>query len=360
MKIREFQFILEKKGCDFAIFYNTDSSGYNPNLLYFSGYDALGCLIVPKSREPFLLVPEMELQRAEKSISKKGFSGVFKMEKKRFFESIYKTITGKSLRKSKIALDKNNFTLSSFNLFRKTFKKIKISDVGPDCLKLREIKTEKEIMLLRKSCGFADKIIQKAINNFKEFKTESQASAFLEYETKKAGFGLSFNPIVASAGNASMPHHEPSNAKIKKGFCVIDFGVKYKGYCSDITRTIYFGVPLGREKDIYRSLLDTQNGAINQIMENKKCSELYDFTVKTLGKFKNNFTHGLGHGVGVQIHELPNLTLNSKERIRNNMVFTVEPGVYFPKKFGIRIEDTILFKGNAEVLTKTPKELITI
>jgi len=87
---------------------------------------------------------------------------------------------------------------------------------------------------------------------------------------------------------------------------------------------------------------------------------LYDFVIKGLGKYKNNFTHGLGHGVGVEIHEMPNLTLNTKDRIQNNMVFAIEPGIYFPKKFGIRIEDTVLFKDKPIVLTKTSKDLIIV
>ena len=111
---------------------------------------------------------------------------------------------------------------------------------------------------------------------------------------------------------------------------------------------------------MYEMLLKIQNNSINEIRYNKKCSELYDFVNKSLGKYKNNFTHGLGHGVGVEIHELPNLTLNSKDTIKNSMVFTIEPGIYFPGKFGIRIEDTILFKNKTAVLTKTSKDLLIV
>ena len=108
----------------------------------------------------------------------------------------------------------------------------------------------------------------------------------------------------------------------------------------------------------HKFLLNIQNDAVSKIRDNIKCSELYDFVIKRLGKLQKNFTHGLGHGVGVEIHELPNLTLNSKDRINDNMVFTIEPGIYFPKKFGIRIEDTVLFKRKTTVLTKTTKDLL--
>ena len=356
MKINELKLILEKKRAEAALFYSSDSTRINPNMLYFSGYKGLGALIIPKNKAPFIIVPEMELERARKSMIKK----VYSMEKKKFFESMHKIAIKTGLKTKNIAIDKNNFTLNSYKHFKKQFKRAKTKDIAFECTRLREVKTEKEIQMLEKSCNYADKIIQKAIKNFKSFKTESEAAAFLEYEAKKLGLELSFNPIVASGSNGSMPHHEPANEKIKKGFCVIDFGVKYNGYCSDITRTIYIGKPSKSEKEIYKKLLTIQKDAINKIKLNKKCSELYDFVVKNLGKYKNYFTHGLGHGVGVEIHEMPNITLNSKDRIKNNMVFTIEPGIYFPKRFGIRIEDTILFKNKPLVLTKTEKDLYII
>lgn len=356
MKINEFQSILEEKKCDFALFYNSDSAKVNPNMLYFTGYSGSGALIIPKNKQPFLVVPEMEVERAKKSM----IARVYSMEKKRFFESIYKICKKNNLRIKNIAIDKNNFTLNSFKYFKKQFKNIKSRDISLDCFKLRTIKTEKEAGFLKNSCSYADEILQKAIKNFKDFKTESEAAAFLIHETIKNGLELSFNPIVASGSNGSMPHHEPLNSKIKKGFCVIDFGVRYKGYCSDITRTIYAGKPNDKEKEIYNMLLTIQKNTINLIKNNKKCSLLYDFVNNSLGKYKNYFTHGLGHGVGVEIHELPNLTLNSKDRIKNNMVFTIEPGIYFPRKFGIRIEDTILFKNKPIVLTNTSKELMIL
>lgn len=356
MRLQNFKSILKKKRTDCALFYTGDSLRMNPNLFYFTGYKGVGALIIPVKKKPFLIVPKMEFEAAKKSNIRK----VYSMEKKKFFESVHAIIKKNKLKSGNIAIDKSHITLNSFRYFKKQFRNIKTKDIALDCLRLREAKTGEEIGILKKSCNYADKILKKAINGFKDFKTESELAAFLEYETKKTGLELSFNPIVASGKNGSMPHHEPKSDKIKKGFCVLDFGVKYKGYCSDITRTIYFGNPGKKEKEIYNMLLKIQIDAINQVKDNKKCSELYDFVNQKLGKYKNNFTHGLGHGVGVEIHEFPNLTLNSKDRIRNNMVFTIEPGIYFPGKFGIRIEDTILFKNKPIALTNTSKDLLIV
>lgn len=355
MKISKLASLLQQKNCDIALLYNSDSTKTNTNMFYFSGYSGLGALVVPKSKQPFLIVPEMEYEMATKSFVK-----AYTMDKKRFFESIYRIIKKNKIRAKNIAIDKNSFSLNSYKYFKKQFRKIKTKDISLDCFKLREIKTDKEINLLKKSCTYADKILQKAIKNFREFKTESEAAAFLDYETRKNGLELSFNPIVASGKNGSMPHHEPSNKKIKERFCVLDFGVKYKGYCSDITRTVFIGKPDYKEKKVYNFLLGIQKDAIDKVKNNINCAELYNFVVNSLGSYQKNFTHGLGHGVGVEIHELPNLTLNSKDKITDNMVFTIEPGIYFPKKFGLRIEDTVLFKKKAMSLTKTSKDLLII
>ena len=355
MRIKEIKSILEKKGSDFVLFYNLGMEA-NPNMLYFSGYSGLGALVIPKKQEPFIIAPKMEVEKARKSMIKK----VYSMDKKRFFDEIHSIIKRNGIKTRKIALDYNNFTINHYKYFKKQFKTIKTKDISLECLKLRQIKTNKELQILKKGFDYGNKILNKTINNFKDFKTESDVVAFLEYETKKLGLSLSFPAIVASGINGSMPHHEPKNTNFNRGFCVIDFGIKHKGYCTDCTRTVYLGNITKKEKDIYNFLLNTQKNIIKNIEINDNCGEIYGNCVKSLGKDSKYFIHGLGHGVGVEIHELPNLTLSSKDRIKENMVFTVEPGIYFPRKFGIRIEDTILMKKHPIILTKVPKDLLTI
>ena len=229
-----------------------------------------------------------------------------------------------------------------------------------ECLKLRQIKIEKEIVIIKKAFNYGNKILNNTINDFKDFKTESVVAGFLEYESKKLGLYLSFPPIVASGSNGSMPHYDPKNVKLKKGFCVIDFGIKCKGYCTDCTRTICIGKINNKEKQLYNFLLNIQKNIIKNIKINDNCGKIYENCVKNLGKYSKYFIHGLGHGVGVEIHELPNLTLNSKDKIMENMVFTVEPGIYLPRRVGIRIEDTVFMRKKINVLTKVSKDLLII
>lgn len=355
MKIKELKAVLDKKNLDFAFFYSLDSSRINPNMAYFSGYDGLGALIIPKNKEAFLIAPKMELERAKKSYIK----NVHPMDKKKFFESVRSILAKKRIKAKKAAIDGQNFSFSFYKHFRRDLK-FKAKDISLELLKLRAVKTEKEIKIIKRGFSYADKILEKAIRNLKSLKTEANAAAFLEYEAKKLGLGTSFEPIVASGKNASMPHHKPENTRLNNGFCVIDFGVKYKGYCTDCTRTVYIGKPNNKERDIYNFLLTIQNNIINNIKINEKCGKIYETCVKELKDYSKYFIHGLGHGVGVEIHELPNLSLGSKDKITKSMVFTVEPGIYVPGKFGIRIEDTILMKEKPIVLTRVSKDLLII
>ncbi len=350
------QDILEKKNLDFAFFYNLDSMRINPNVVYFTGYSGLGALVIPKRKNPFLLAPKMEYEKAKKSMVKK----VYAIDKKKFLDSVKSIMRKNRLRGRNIAIDSANFNLNFYRQFKKEFKRAKTKDISLDCLKLRQIKTDKEMRIIKKAFNYGDKILKKAINNFRDFKTESGVSSFLEYETKKLGFDVSFPPIAASGKNASMPHHEPENIKLNNGFCVIDFGIKYKGYCTDCTRTVYIGKPNNKEMEVYNFLLNIQKNIISNIKINENCGKINENCVKSLGKYSKYFIHGLGHGIGVEIHELPNLSLGSKDKIIGNMTFTIEPGIYIPRKLGIRIEDSILMKKKACVLTTVSKDLLIV
>ena len=353
MKTKELKKILEKKSLDAAIFTSIGMEP-NPNVVYYSQYTGVGALIIPKKQNPFLVVPEMEFERAKKSQIKL----VYPMNKKKFFESVQQITKKKKIKTKSIGMDATNISLNTYKNLRKNFKKTK--DLSLDCLKLRETKTNKEVKIIKKAFNFTNEIFNKTISNFKDFKTESEVAAFLEYESKKLGLGISFPPIVASGKNASMPHYEPRNIRLNKGLCVIDFGIKYKNYCTDMTRTIGIKKITKEEKNNYNFLLNIQNNLINDIKLNDKCSKIYENCIEQLKDKAKYFPHGLGHGVGVEIHELPNLTLNSKDRIKKNMVFTIEPGIYIPNIFGIRIEDAILMKNKPIILTKVAKDLLIV
>lgn len=352
MRIKELQLYMEDHRIDFCLFYSL-SMEPDPNMYYFTHYSGVGCLIVPRKGTPLLLVPVMEFERAQKT----GML-VKKLEKKKFFDAVVDHT--KKLKPKNIGIDKDCFSVNVFRAFKRFFKKQKCVDVSLKCKELRTVKTMKEAAFLVKSCRYADKILQKCLSNFKEFKTESDVAGFYQHETYKEGLEVSFKPIVASGKNGSMPHYEPKKVKLNKGLCVFDCGVKYKGYCSDITRTISIGPPKKEEKRMYNFLREVQENTLSFVQQEQNCGKIHEYTVKQLGRYSEYFTHGLGHGVGVEIHELPNLKPESPDMIKNNVFFTVEPGIYFPGKFGIRIEDTVMFKNKVVRLTKTTKDLLIL
>jgi len=178
-------------------------------------------------------------------------------------------------------------------------------------------------------------------------------------EAHKENCTFSFEPVIGSGKDSSMPHSRATGKKLRKGFLVMDFGINYEGYMSDMTRTIYLGEPSKREIEIYNMLKKVQDDTIKQARPGMKVKKLMEYVIINLKRYSGNMIHGLGHGIGVEIHELPSIHMDSKDVFRQGDVFTVEPGVYFENRFGIRIEDDVIFVGGKpKVLTKSTKELI--
>ena len=155
-----------------------------------------------------------------------------------------------------------------------------------------------------------------------------------------------------------MPHYKKNNKKLKKGFCVIDFGVKYNGYCSDMTRTIFIGRPSKKDINFYNMVLKSQTRAIKRLKPGVCCKTIAKEARKHLGKHQKKMIHSIGHGLGKKIHEKPYIRIKSNEKLDKGMMFTIEPGIYL-KNYGIRIEDTIILKNKPIILTKSEKRLIT-
>jgi Xaa-Pro aminopeptidase len=350
MKIKDLQEFLREKRISCAIFLNKGMDILNPNFSYLTGSNFSICLVISQDKS-VLLASSIDYEEAKKEL--KGIK-VVKTGKK-FFDTLKKYAKGKT-----IGIDKRAMTLLEYAAVKKELKNRRFVDVSQICSRLRSVKTQKEIAILKQGCKISDSILASCFRNFRKFKTEQDVAFFLEFETKKKGCELSFKPIVASGSNSSQPHHTPKSIPLKKGFCVIDFGVKYKGYCTDTTRTIYLGKPGPKEKQVYDRLLKAQENTILSSKAGQKCSAVWQKCMDELGSYSKYMIHGLGHGVGVEIHELPNLKPKSKDVLLEGMVCTIEPGVYFPDRFGIRIEDTIYVSKKPVVLTRISKKLTVI
>lgn len=221
----------------------------------------------------------------------------------------------------------------------------------------------KELQYSRKACSITSKIIKEAIESLKKhrFRTELDVYRFLKEETKRNKCKLAFRPIVAFGKNAAEIHHKAKNTKLEKGFLVLDFGVKYRGVCSDCTRTVYLGTPSKREKRLYNLVLLAQETAMLYALPGEYAANVDLIARAVLQDYYRHFVHGTGHGVGKKIHQAPNIKPRSRAVLKEGDIITIEPGLYFKKRLGIRIEDTILIrKSKPEILTKLSKELIRV
>lgn len=230
---------------------------------------------------------------------------------------------------------------------------------------LRMIKGQDEIDKIKKAVEIADGAFDNALNYIKPGVREKEIAAEIEYYIKKnGGDGPSFETIVASGARSAMPHGVASEKEIQIGdVIVMDFGAIYKGYCSDMTRTVFLGHANDKMVEIYEIVLETQIQALKGAIKGKKGSEIDEIARGMITKagYGENFGHGLGHSVGIEIHEEPRLSITGQTIMENGMIATIEPGIYLEGLGGVRIEDMIVINDNEPiVLTKSRKELILI
>ena len=345
--MKEVQEFLKAKGCSSAILFKTESA--NPNFSYLSGFEGLGVLFIRQRARPLLFVPEPEYHIAKKEakvdVINAGRKRILDLIQKRFASSL-----------SCVAIDKSSMSLLQYPAFKKALGFKKTVDISSFLSDIRQIKTTHEIKLIKTSCMIAQRIVRRLQDKLAGFRTESEAAAFLISETMKEGVKTSFDPIVASAPNSGKWHHTPTTARIRNGFCIIDFGVMYKGYASDITKTVFIGKPKKKDIDLFMKVCKVQKECVEMLVPGSKLIAAQDHAQKILGK---PFCHSLGHGVGRNVHEAPNFVKDVI--VKEGMVLAIEPGIYFPNKFGIRIEDDILITKNGPAyITSPPKRFIRI
>ncbi len=243
-----------------------------------------------------------------------------------------------------------------------------LCDCMPALKTAMEYKTERELALIEKACSIAEDALLRLMPLLKEDMTESETAALLEYEMRKLGAsGVSFETIVAFGAGSSVPHHETGETKLKFGDVVlIDFGCKTEGYCSDCTRTFLFGDDgrHGRFKQVYAEVLKAHElvkETVTAGMSGKEADEVARASLRAAG-LDGYFTHSLGHGIGLQIHEYPVLSPKGEEILQDGMVFSDEPGVYFAGEFGVRIEDSCYMKDGKvrSFMHKTSRELLIL
>ncbi|MBI2431231.1 MAG: aminopeptidase P family protein [Candidatus Levybacteria bacterium] len=263
----------------------------------------------------------------------------------------------------KLGIEENNLTVSEYRILKKHFSILRHVNLNG----LRSIKEKDEILAIEKACRIGDKAFDYIIGKIKKGVTEKELAFEIEFFIKKANAAISFPPIVAFGKNTAIPHHQPTNRKLlTNNFVLLDFGAKVNNYCSDMTRTVFFGKPTAEQKRMYQTVLEAQKKAIDHLgwwrgsdLDSSEVDRVArDYIIS---KGYPTIPHSLGHGIGLQVHESPTLSPKSKDILKPGMVFSVEPGIYIPGFGGVRIEDLVVLEPSGpRLLTKSLREFLEL
>lgn len=266
---------------------------------------------------------------------------------------------------SRLGVEEDFFTYGHYLDLNSKLSKVSMVALEGELTKLRSIKTKEELQYIAKAASLADEAFAHVLKLILPGVEERDIALELEFFMRKNGAtNASFNFIVASGVRSSLPHGVASKKVIEKGdFVTLDYGCIYEGYCSDMTRTVVVGKANERQKEIYSLVLKAQETALEAVkpgITGKQLDKIARHIIEEKG-YGEYFGHGLGHGVGLEIHELPHVNMMGDTPLEPGMVITIEPGIYVPNFGGVRIEDLVVVKDDGyNVLSKTPKELIEI
>ncbi|MBP5184499.1 MAG: aminopeptidase P family protein [Lachnospiraceae bacterium] len=346
--------VMKDNGLDAIVFTN------HYNIRYLTGYTGDTGILLLTAKKGFLLTDFRYIFQAEneakdvevEDVAKNGYTGLMKQI---FADNGVKTA----------GFEGEHTLFSELSGWKKKCRGVKFVDVDAQLSELRIIKTPEELEKLRMAEHIGDLAFEDILKYLKPGVTELEIAARLEFSLKMHGAeAISFDPIVASGVNSSMPHAIPSGKKIEKGdFVTMDFGCKYQGYCSDMTRTVVVGKASDKQKKVYNKVLEAQLAVLSKLKPGLTGVEIDKIArdIIDASEFKGSFGHGLGHGVGLYIHETPNANARYDKKMKAGMTLTDEPGIYLAGFGGVRIEDMGAFTAKGfENFAKSPKELIEL
>jgi Xaa-Pro dipeptidase len=353
---------LIEKEVDFSFITST------PNVFYLSGFysdphERLLGVGIFQNEEPFLVCPQMEVSQARDAGWKFEIIGYSDTENP--WEFMKSAISKRNVEVKKCAIEKSHMSYERGEQLHSLFSNPAFVSAEEKLHYMRMVKDDKEIAILREAAKLADYGVEVGVSALAEGKTEMEVLAQIEFELKKKGIReMSFSTMVLFGEKSADPHGNPGSKKLSKGdFVLFDLGVVLDGYCSDITRTVIYGEPNEKQKEIYQTVLEAEIAALEECKIGTRIGDL-DKTARSIitdAGYGNYFPHRLGHGLGIDVHEFPSLNENNDDQLQAGMTFTIEPGIYVPDVGGVRIEDDVLITNKGyETLTKYPKQLNVI
>lgn len=342
----------QKIGCDSLVAFEPE------NLFYMTGFwgEAIG--VLEKGGNTTIISPELEVGRAKSEsidcdviTSERGQGLVLDLVKK--------------IKNKKVCTDCQNYQM--MESLKKSVPKIKHS-TGP-FYDARIVKDTQEITILKKASKIIDEMFELCTRKIKKGQKESELQAILmsyaiQQQMFDTGYKSTLNPLIIAGGpNGALPHAQVTNRKFSNGdLIVVDLTLRYKGYVTDSTRTFGLGSISKEAKSVYEIVKESQKLGLQFVKPGAFCKSVDDACRNYIKKqdYDKYFIHSTGHGIGLEVHELPNINPKSTAKLAKNMAITVEPGIYIPKKFGVRIEDSLIVQDRPLLLHKFPKDLIVI
>lgn len=320
-----------------------------------------GMIFILKDGTAYHIVDSRYTETAENNAKLTGLNVI---EISKGFIDEIKTLIDKHNVKSLIFEDKT-ISYSRYIQLNEKLSGVDFVKLGDSLMRIRNRKDAEEIVYMKKANAIAEKAFLELLNHIEPGKSEKELAAYFDYLMAKNGSdGVSFDTILLTGTHTSMPHGVPGEKKIKSGdFVLFDFGATYKGYHSDMTRTVAVKSASAEMKEAYELVRKAQKAGITALKDGAKCADVYKAAYdvleeKQMGKY---FRHSLGHGVGLEIHEGFNASPNSKDTYETGNVTSIEPGIYIPDKFGIRIEDVLYLSPHGrENISNVTKNLIIL
>lgn len=355
MRIEKCLKIVEELNCDALLLLNESNMHY---ICRFSPSE--GVILLLKNGVCYHIVDSRYTEEAENYAKETGISVIEIINK--FSDTVAELCRKNSVKK--IAFENETISLKSFNTFQEATG-CEFVGINNKLMMIRNVKSDDEIKMMIKANNIAEKSFIELLNFITAGKTEKELQSYFDYLMAKNGSdGLSFSTILLTGAHTSLPHGVPGNKKIENGdFVLFDFGATYKGYHSDMTRTIAVGSATDEMREMYNLVLKAQLAGINALKNGVKCADVYKAAYdvleeKKMGKY---FRHSLGHGVGLDIHEGYSSSPNSIDTYETGNVTSIEPGIYIPDKFGIRIEDVcIITESGCSNISEVDKNLLVI
>lgn len=325
------------------------------NIRYLTGFSGSDGALIVSHDEAMLLVDGRYLTQAKTEADR--FQVI------EYYDKIKGVVDALSDRGFKeVGLESTAITLNQYKQLRKQFKGRKLKPFSDELVGIRAVKDKKEIEWIKRAACLSARALGSALQLVRPGIREQDLALELDYRLRKEGSEASaFDTIVASGKNSALPHAKPGSRKLIEGdFVIIDYGAVYKGYHSDETCTFAIGRISTQQKAVYEIVKEAHDQALSAVKAGVPCRSIDKIARDCISQagYGSYFSHSTGHGTGLNIHEAPRISAVSDTRLEEGMVITIEPGIYLPGRWGVRIEDLVLVQDKGcEVFTKTPKDL---